>query len=60
MHRDAWLSIPMKNKSKSNQSDCWIVKKSTLECQEPWGPLDGTKEMAEYNFDATTNLEGGN
>jgi hypothetical protein len=40
--------------------DRWIVKKSTLECQEPWGPLDGTKETAEFNFNATTNLEGGN
>jgi len=42
------------------QSDRWIVKKSTLECQEPWGPLDGAKEMAEFIFDATTNLEGSN
>ena len=40
--------------------DRWIVKKSTLECQEPWGPLDGMKETAEFTFDATTNLEGGN
>jgi hypothetical protein len=42
------------------KTDRWIVKKSTLECQELWGPLDGVKEAAEFNFDATTNLEGGN
>jgi len=38
------------------ESDRWIVKKSTLECQEPYG----TKETAELTFDTTTSLEGGN
>jgi hypothetical protein len=42
------------------ESDRWIIKISTLECQEPWGPLNGAKETAEFIFDATTNLEGGN
>jgi len=41
------------------ESDCWIAKKSTLVCQEPWSPLEGTKETAECVLDATTNLEGG-
>jgi len=41
------------------KSDRWIAKKSTLVCQEPWSPLEGMKEMAEFVFDATTNLEGG-
>jgi len=41
------------------ESDRWIAKKSTLECQEPWSPLEGTKETAEFVLNATTNLEGG-
>jgi len=40
------------------ESECWIANKSTLVCQEPWSPLEGTKEMAEFVLDATTNLEG--
>ena len=39
--------------------DRWIAKKSTLECQEPRSPLEGTEETAELILDATTNLEGG-
>jgi hypothetical protein len=39
--------------------DRWIVKESTLECQEPWGPLEGAHELAEISFNATTNLYGG-
>ena len=30
-----------------------------LEYQEPWHPLEGAYEMAEFVFDATTNREGG-
>jgi hypothetical protein len=41
------------------ESDRWIAKKSTLVCQEPWSPLEGTKETAEFILYATTNLEGG-
>jgi len=41
------------------ESDRWTAKKSTLVCQEPWSPLEGTKETAEFVLDATTNLEGG-
>jgi len=39
--------------------DCWIAKKSTLECQELQRLLEGMKETAEFILDATTNLEGG-
>jgi len=41
------------------ESDRWIAKKSTLECQEPRSPLEGTNETVEFILDATTNLEGG-
>ncbi len=30
-----------------------------MECQEPWGPLEGAHELAEISFNATTNLYGG-
>jgi hypothetical protein len=41
------------------KSDQGIAQRSTLECQELWSPLDGAKKMAEFAFDATTNLECG-
>ncbi len=30
-----------------------------MECQEPWGFLEGVHELAEISFNATTNLYGG-
>jgi hypothetical protein len=47
----------MENESESNHR--WIVEESTLECQKPWGPLEGVHELAEISFNATTNLYGG-